>query len=72
MIRVRSFTFKGRDRRPPKYAFNALLSHTYTFLKNKLPSNREVHGLDPHLGFLHDPQAGPPSLALDLLKHLLP
>jgi CRISPR-associated protein Cas1 len=60
--------FAGRSRRPPRDAFNALLSFTYTLLTTELTGAVAAEGFDPHVGFLHEPDYGRPSLALDLLE----
>ncbi|MFX5441837.1 CRISPR-associated endonuclease Cas1, partial [Acinetobacter baumannii] len=60
--------FKGRSRRPPLDAVNALLSFLYTLLTHDCRSALESVGLDPAVGFLHRDRPGRPSLALDLLE----
>jgi CRISPR-associated endonuclease Cas2 len=47
---------------------NALLSLSYTLLMHELTGLLEGAGLDPYLGFLHQPDRGRPSLALDLME----
>lgn len=64
--------FQGRNRRPPRDPINAMLSFGYTLLSAELVTACEVAGLDPDLGFLHSPQWGRPSLALDLLEQWRP
>ncbi len=60
------FRFNGRNRRPPRDPFNALISFLYALLLNDCRSALESVGLDPQLGFLHAPRPGRASLALDL------
>lgn len=60
------FKFSGRNRRPPRDPFNALISFLYALMLNDCRSALESVGLDPQLGFLHVPRPGRPSLALDL------
>lgn len=60
--------FKGRSRRPPMDAVNALLSFLYTLITHDCRSALESVGLDPAVGFLHRDRPGRPSLALDLLE----
>lgn len=48
-----SLRFGGRNRRPPRDAFNALLSFLYTLLTHDCRSALETVGLDPAVGFLH-------------------
>lgn len=61
-------TFSGRSQRPPMDAANAALSFAYTLLSNLISGRLEARGLDPALGFLHEPRSGRASLALDLLE----
>lgn len=70
LIRVTEPTmqFRGRSRRPPLDAVNALLSFFYTLLTHDCRSALETVGLDPAVGFLHRDRPGRPSLALDLLE----
>ncbi|MGB5599659.1 type I-C CRISPR-associated endonuclease Cas1 [Thiothrix litoralis] len=62
------FEYKGRSRRPPKDAVNALISFLYALLLNDCRSALETVGLDPQLGFFHVVRPGRPALALDLLE----
>lgn len=64
------FTFKGRNRRPPKDAVNAMLSFVYTLIANDMTAALETVGLDPYVGFLHTLRPGRPSLALDMMEEL--
>ena len=64
------FIFKGRNRRPPKDAINAMLSFVYTLICNDMASALETVGLDPYVGFLHTLRPGRTSLALDLMEEL--
>lgn len=64
------FAFRGRNRRPPLDAVNALLSFVYTLLVHDVRSALESVGLDPAVGFLHRDRPGRPSLALDLMEEL--
>jgi CRISPR-associated protein Cas1 len=60
--------FKGRSRRPPLDAPNALLSFLYVLVSHDCRSALEANGLDPQMGFLHADRPGRPSLALDLAE----
>ncbi len=60
--------FRGRSRRPPTDAANALLSFLYGVLTNDCASALAAIGLDPSIGFLHADRPGRPSLALDLVE----
>ncbi len=62
------FEYKGRSRRPPKDAVNALISFIYALLLSDCRSALETVGLDPQLGFFHVVRPGRPALALDLLE----
>lgn len=64
--------FSGRNRRPPRDAFNALLSFLYTLLTHDCRSALETVGLDSAVGFLHRDRPGRPSLALDLAEEFRP
>ncbi|MFT4247032.1 MAG: type I-C CRISPR-associated endonuclease Cas1c [Pseudomonas sp.] len=74
LIRAESplLRFRGRNRRPPRDAFNALLSFLYTLLTHDCRSALETIGLDPAVGFLHRDRPGRPSLALDLAEEFRP
>ncbi len=67
-----SLGFSGRKRRPPPDPLNALLSLGYTLLH--FDAVRAVHqvGLDPAIGFLHEPEYNRESLACDLIEPLRP
>lgn len=58
----------GRKKHPAPDPINALLSLTYTLLVNELTALLEGSGLDPYLGFLHQPDYGRASLAQDLIE----
>ena len=68
----RSFDFKGRNRRPPRDAVNALLSLAYSLLAKDCTLAALAVGLDPYIGFFHRPRAGRPALALDLQEEFRP
>lgn len=65
-----AFSFKGRNRRPPLDAVNALLSFVYTLLLQMNIAALETVGLDPYVGFMHTDHPGRASLALDLMEEL--
>jgi len=62
------FDFEGRNRRPPRDPVNALLSLGYSLLAKDLTITCAGVGLDPYLGFYHQPRHGRPALALDLME----
>jgi len=67
-----SFDWKGRNRRPPRDPVNALLSLGYSMLAKELTGVCHSVGLDPFLGFMHQPRYGRPALALDLMEEFRP
>lgn len=66
------FDFSGRNRRPPRDPVNALLSLGYSMLAKELAGICHAIGLDPFLGFFHQPRYGRPALALDLMEEFRP
>ena len=66
------WTFERRTRRPPEDHINALLSLTYSMMKNEVLSALRQYNLDPFLGILHADRHGRPALALDLLEEFRP
>jgi CRISPR-associated protein Cas1 len=66
------FDFTTRSRRPPKDPVNALLSFAYSLLAKELAVAVRAVGLDPFLGFYHQPRYGRPALALDLMEEFRP
>lgn len=65
-----SFSFQGRNKRPPLDPVNAMLSFGYTLLANDCAHALEGVGLDSYVGFLHRDRPGRKSLALDLMEEL--
>ena len=66
------FDWRGRNRRPPRDPINALLSMGYSMLAKELTGVCHSVGVDPFLGFLHQPRYGRPALALDLMEEFRP
>jgi CRISP-associated protein Cas1 len=66
------FDWRGRNRRPPRDPVNALLSLGYSMLAKELAGVCYSVGLDPFLGFMHQPRYGRPALALDLMEEFRP
>lgn len=60
--------FSGRNRRPPKDRVNALLSFGYALLLKDVANALLTVGLEPALGFYHQPRSQAPPLALDLME----
>jgi CRISP-associated protein Cas1 len=67
-----TFDWRGRNRRPPRDPVNALLSLGYSMLAKELTGVCHSVGLDPFLGFMHQPRYGRPALALDLMEEFRP
>lgn len=66
------FQFSGRNRRPPTDPVNALLSLGYSLLAKDCTLAAMAVGLDPYVGFYHQPRFGRPALALDLMEEFRP
>ena len=66
------FTFKHRNRRPPRDPVNALLSFAYALLTKDWTITLSAVGFDPYLGFYHQPRYGRPALALDMMEPFRP
>lgn len=62
------FKFQGRSKRPPKDAFNSMLSLGYTILMYTIYAEIENRGLNPYISFLHSIREKHPSLASDLME----
>lgn len=60
--------FAGRNRRPPKDRFNCLISFGYALLLKDVMNAILTVGLEPALGFYHQPRSQAAPLALDLLE----
>lgn len=69
---AKSLAFVGRNRRPPRDPVNACLSLGYTLLHFEAVRAAYGAGLDPLLGFYHEPAYGRESLACDLIEPLRP
>ena len=67
-----AFDFVQRNRRPPRDPVNALLSFVYALLTKEYAVTLAAVGLDPLLGFYHQPRFGRPALALDLMEEMRP
>jgi len=60
--------FGGRNRRPPKDRFNALLGYGYGMLYREVVQAIVSVGLHPGMGFYHQPRSAAHTLALDVLE----
>jgi CRISPR-associated protein Cas1 len=65
-----SLDFTGRNRRPPRDPVNAALSLAYTMLYCEAVNACHIAGLDPFVGFFHEPAHNRESLAADLIEPL--
>lgn len=63
-----SLRFTGRNRRPPRDPFNAVLSLGYTLLHAESVKALHGVGLDPYIGFFHALDYGRESLACDFVE----
>ncbi|BAU58770.2 CRISPR-associated protein Cas1 [Halorhodospira halochloris] len=63
-----SLGFKSRNRRPPRDPVNAILSLGYALAHGDALRATMASGLDPAIGFLHQPAWGRDSLACDLTE----
>jgi CRISPR-associated protein Cas1 len=67
-----TFDFNTRNRRPPTDPVNALLSLAYSLLAKECTLAAYAVGLDPYVGFYHQPRHGRPALALDVMEEFRP
>ena len=63
-----SFSFTGRNRRPPRDPVNTMLSFMYSVAAGDISAALQGVGLDAQAGFLHADRSGRDSLALDILE----
>jgi CRISP-associated protein Cas1 len=66
------WSFKGRNRRPPTDAINALLGFAYALLQGQVTAAVHLAGLDPYIGYLHEATRGQPAMVLDLMEEFRP
>ncbi|HEX9654130.1 MAG TPA: CRISPR-associated endonuclease Cas1 [bacterium] len=62
------WNFKTRAYHPPLDPVNAMLSLGYTLLYSHMSSLLQMHGVDPYLGFFHEPKRGHAALASDMIE----
>ncbi len=67
-----TFDFRKRNRRPPTDPVNALLSYAYGLLTRTWTNILSAIGLDPYLGYYHQPRYGRPALSLDMMEPYRP
>lgn len=65
---INNFDFPGRKFHPCTDLVNSLLSLGYAFTTRKIETMLESYGFDTAIGYLHEPEYGRPSLALDILE----
>lgn len=58
----------GRSKHPPEDRFNALLSFGYGMLFSLVHRTLLAVGLEPSLGFFHQPRSAAPPLVLDVVE----
>ncbi len=66
------FYFSKRTRRPPRDAFNSMLSLGYSLLMNEIYGKLENKGLNPYFGFVHQDREQHPTLASDMMEEWRP
>ena len=66
------FAFSGRNKRPPKDMFNAMLSMSYSILFSEICSIVAAKGLYIYAGFMHSDKKGHPALVSDLMEEWRP
>ncbi|MBD3256321.1 MAG: CRISPR-associated endonuclease Cas1 [Candidatus Lokiarchaeota archaeon] len=69
---LRNLPFAGRSQQPPKDEGNAILSYGNVILYNTVRAVIYRCGLDPLVGFLHEPHENRNSLALDIAEIFRP
>ena len=62
------FHFEKRTRRPPRDAFNSMISLGYSILMNEIYGKLEGRGLNPYFGIMHSDKEKHPTLASDLME----
>ncbi len=67
-----TWSFTGRNRRPPTDPVNSLLSFAYGLLRVQVTAAVHVAGLDPYIGHLHEVHHAQPAMVLDLMEEFRP
>ena len=68
LLRNEDFLFEGRSTRPPKDAFNSMLSYGYSLFYRNIIGAIESRGLHPYFAYMHKTKFGHASLASDLVE----
>ena len=66
------FQFSGRSKRPPKDAFNSLLSLGYTIVFYEIYAELENQNIHPYISLVHSVKERHPALVSDLLEEWRP
>lgn len=64
----KNLPYPGRVHHPPTDPINAMLSLGYTLLLSRVQAILAALGLDPLIGFYHQPRPAKPALACDLME----
>ena len=64
----KEFNFDNRNKKPPKDAFNSLISFGYTLLFYEIYTCLEALGINPYIGFMHKLRNDHPSLVSDFME----
>ena len=64
----KDFAFRGRNRRPPKDPFNAMISLGYTIIFYEIYAELENQSINPFIGFTHAEQPNHPSMVSDMIE----
>ena len=62
------FKFSGRSKRPPRDAFNSLLSLGYTIVFYEIYAELENQNIHPYISFVHSLKEHHPAMVSDLLE----
>lgn len=62
------YKFTGRNRQPPKDAFNSILSFGYSLLLQEIHSIVVTRNLNPYIGVMHKDKVNHPALVSDLME----
>lgn len=68
VMKADTIPFNTRKKHPATDPANAMLSFGYVLFTNLIAGALEARGLDPAVGFYHEPRSGRSSLALDILE----
>ena len=66
------YNFYGRNRRPAKDPFNALINYGYAVLQNQVTGKLIMNGANPSIGMLHSSHGNKKALSFDLMEEWRP